>query len=73
MLGKVVREWRTRRGWTQRQLADKAGLTAAMISMTEANKRGSQPTANTYLAFSKAFGVTLEEFDAAVKGQEQDS
>jgi transcriptional regulator with XRE-family HTH domain len=35
VLGKFVREYRQGRGWTTRQLATKAGLTASHISKIE--------------------------------------
>ena len=38
-LGKTIRELRSRRGLTQRQLADKMGVTVTCISMVETGQR----------------------------------
>ena len=52
-----VRELRETRGWTQRELADRADVTDQTISNLE---RGLRPTLATALAVAGAFGEPVE-------------
>ena len=52
-----IKELREARGWTQRELADRAAVTDQTISNLE---RGQQPTLATALAVAGAFGEPVE-------------
>jgi transcriptional regulator with XRE-family HTH domain len=53
-----IRDLRIHRGWTQQQLADRAGATQPMISTWEGGT--CQPSATNLYHLAKAFGVTME-------------
>ena len=53
-----VAELRDTRGWTQRQLADLAGVTSQTISNLERGER--QPSLETAVAVARAFGLPVE-------------
>lgn len=56
-IGARVKELRTARGWTQKQLADKCGLNRVHICQLE--RGDNQPTSYTLDKLSKGFGMDL--------------
>lgn len=58
----MVRALRLARGWSQQELADRAGLSRAGVSAIEAERLS--PSVTAALALSKAFGRTVEELFA---------
>jgi len=57
-LGERIRELRTKRGWTQQQLAERVGVQQKQISSYE---RGANiPSGQTFIALSEAFSVSLD-------------
>jgi transcriptional regulator with XRE-family HTH domain len=54
----VVRELRARRGWTQRELADNAGLSQAMISKIESGD--TEMTGGTIRGLARVLGVSAD-------------
>lgn len=54
-----VAEKRREKGMTQKQLARRAGISTAMISFIENDKR--QPTVYVIVSIAKALNVTLNE------------
>ena len=64
-----VAVWRDRRGLTQRQLAERAGLSPAMVS--EVEKRNRTPSLPMARAIAGALGVGLDDLfgdDAGAEG-----
>ena len=61
-LGDRIRRLRLERGWTQTQLAEKAGCTKRAIIYYE--KDGKYPPAPTLAAMAGAFGMNLESLMA---------
>ncbi len=57
--GARIREKRLANEWTQRNLADKAGIDPAFVSRIEAGLI--EPCLGTLTVLSKAFSVTLSE------------
>jgi transcriptional regulator with XRE-family HTH domain len=58
-LGERLRQLRTRRRWSQRELAERAGVRQALISQLESGKQQDTTSANVRkLAF--ALGVTVD-------------
>lgn len=58
----MIKELRIQRGYTQAQLAEKAGVNTRMIQKYENNELPVQNmTVKNALALSKALGVTVEE------------
>jgi len=57
-LGTVIRKLRTKRKWTQEQLAERAGLTRSYITLMESGKRGN-PSLPAVKALAKALGVSV--------------
>lgn len=58
-LGGRIADLRKRRGWTQRKLAEEAGLSATFISEVEGNKR-KRIGYGSLLSISDALGATLD-------------
>lgn len=56
--GELIRQCRKFRGYTQRQLADKAGVSKATISNAECGKN--EPTFFTVTCCLNAMGFSLE-------------
>jgi DNA-binding XRE family transcriptional regulator len=54
-----IRVWRTYRGLTQQQLADKAGISKPYLSQLESGKRTG--TTDVLNALAQALGLTLED------------
>lgn len=64
-IGARIYDLRTERGWTQRQLADLAGLTDAALCRYE---RGTQsPRWDSVVLLARAFGMTVSEFTVGVE------
>lgn len=57
-LGQKLRELREGRGWSQSDLAKRAGVTKSAISTYEQGIR--TPSADVLCAFAKAFGVSAD-------------
>ena len=55
----VFRHMRERRTWTQKELADKAGVTMNKIKWYENNEK-SMPTIDTVVKVAKAFGYEVK-------------
>jgi transcriptional regulator with XRE-family HTH domain len=55
-----LRELRENAGWTQQQLAEKAGLTRDGVAQLETGRR--KPGWDTVVAICKALGVTCDAF-----------
>lgn len=60
-LGDRIFELRDARGWTQSELARRAGLHRNTISPLEAGSR-KRPESPTLRKLARAFGMTVEEF-----------
>lgn len=63
-LGEVIKEYREKHKMTMQEFADRAGLSKALISMLERNRRpGSEkplvPTIETYNKVAKAVGLSV--------------
>jgi transcriptional regulator with XRE-family HTH domain len=63
VIGQRVRKLREARGWTQQQLADRAGLTNDTISNYERGGRRGQkaPSLPTVKAIADALGVSMDD------------
>lgn len=57
-MGQRMAQLREGRGWTQKQLASKAGLSVAFISDVENDKRN--PSTEVLLRFAEALGASLD-------------
>jgi transcriptional regulator with XRE-family HTH domain len=59
---------RTRRGWSQSELARRAGVTSQLISAGEKGTKP-HPSGDTLAGLARAFGISIEELrDRAVTG-----
>jgi transcriptional regulator with XRE-family HTH domain len=56
--GRRIQRERLARGWTQVQLAAKAGLNQKVISNYESGK--SEPGLGSFMALARAFGMSLD-------------
>jgi len=63
MLGDMVRTAREKIGWSQSELARRAGLTSGHISQIEAGKR-LNPRGNVVQAIAQALGISAESLYA---------
>ena len=63
--GTVLRKLRKDRGWSQEEMAHRAGIAMRYVSLLECNKR--QPTISTLHLLSKAIGITMAEFVGEVE------
>ena len=61
-IGKIIRELREERGWSQSDLAIKAGLKQTTVSTRESGKFRVKPPERKL--FADAFDMDLEDFDA---------
>jgi transcriptional regulator with XRE-family HTH domain len=60
LIGQRVRTLREARGWSQRELARRVGLTSKTISNYERGERGvKEPPLSTVQALAEVFGVTV--------------
>lgn len=58
LIGKMVKHYRSERGYTQQQFAERAGISTNYLSAIE---RGTQtPKLETFLAITNALGVTAD-------------
>ena len=62
---------RTRRGWSQSELARRAGVSSQLISAGEAGRKP-RPSGDTVIALAQAFGVTVEELRTLAAGTTPD-
>lgn len=60
VFGKILREKRKERSFSQEELAHRAGLTTRYISLLECDKR--QPTISTVYLLAQALGLSMAEF-----------
>ena len=59
--GKVILQERKKRSWTQKQLAERAGVSRAAVAMLETQKRGVRYNyPKTLIAIARALGVPLD-------------
>ena len=58
--GTVLRKMRKDRGWSQEEMAHRAGIAMRYVSLLECNKR--QPTISTLYLLSKAMEISMAEF-----------
>jgi transcriptional regulator with XRE-family HTH domain len=62
--GRVLRELRTRKGWSQYKLADASGLDRSYISLLERGERS--PTLDSVLRLGDVLDATLPEIARAM-------
>ena len=65
-LGKVIRELRGKRGWSQDELAFKIGTTPANLSRIESDKHG--PGSDLLSSIAFVFGIKVYELIALTEG-----
>ncbi|MCX7144670.1 MAG: helix-turn-helix transcriptional regulator [Sulfuritalea sp.] len=65
-IGKVIRELRGKRGWTQDELAFKIGTTPANLSRIESDKHG--PSSDLLSSIAFVFGIKVYELIALTEG-----
>lgn len=70
-LGEQIKALRQARGWTREQLAERAGMTGAYLSMLESGKR-SNPTRDALRRLAAALGTSVADLEAATEAPEQD-
>ncbi len=59
-MGLLLREWRQRRGWSLRQLGERAGVSYVTIAKIEAGTMS--PTVATLERLAAALEITVREF-----------
>src|SRR5215217_7706444 len=69
MIGAWVKAERERRGWSQSELARRAGLTPQAIGQLERSRRR-HPYSETVAGLAQAFGITTEELYRAAYGDQ---
>lgn len=62
-IGRLIRDLRLDKGWTQGQLAEKVGMDQGSISKRESGRHKQYDRAERR-SFAKAFGLSVDEFDA---------
>ncbi len=62
MLPGALRAWRAERGWSQEELAQRAGCSPTLIALIETGKR--QPSLETARRIARALGLGLDELCA---------
>lgn len=60
-MGKTIRAWRTERGWTQRELADRIGVTYQAVWYWEHGER--VPGGTKMRELARVLGVPMDEID----------
>ena len=60
IFGKVLRQKRKEKGWSQEELAGRAGIAMRFVSLLECNKR--QPSISTIYLLCNAFGISMSDF-----------
>jgi transcriptional regulator with XRE-family HTH domain len=68
VFGKVLREYRTKKGWSQMKLAQEAGLHLNALGNLERGERS--PSLRTVFVLCRALGVPVEEFVGEVEWRE---
>ncbi len=68
-LGSRLVRLRSRRGWTQQQLANVAGLSRVQVARLETGARGQAIWLRTLQRLAEAVGVTLEELTGTQRCQ----
>ena len=63
-MGQRIRALRTRKGWSQEQLADRSGLHRTYISSVEQGKRNL--AALNLRGLARAFGISLSKLFAGI-------
>ena len=61
-LGKRIAQLRQDRGWTQKELADKAGITQNHVSRVEKDRM--KPRRSTLKGLAEAFEIRVEDLEA---------
>ena len=61
-VGLLLREWRTRRGWSLRALGERSGVSYVNIARIEAGTLN--PTVTTVEKLAKALGVSMRDIFA---------
>lgn len=54
----ALKAWRAERGWSQKELAQRSGVSAALVAMVETGER--QPSRLNAEDLATALGVTLD-------------
>jgi len=57
-LGKNIKSLRTEKGWTQKELSEKLGVTIKTISYFELGER--QPSRETLIKLAEIFGISVD-------------
>jgi transcriptional regulator with XRE-family HTH domain len=61
-IGKKLRELRAKKGWTQEEAAELAGVSPRQLRRIETgSKEGQSPTIRTLEALARAYGVKLRD------------
>lgn len=60
VLPEGLRAWRKERDWSQKELAERSGVSPTLIAFIETGER--QPSLSNALAIATALGVTLRAF-----------
>jgi transcriptional regulator with XRE-family HTH domain len=63
--GVVLRKKRKEQGYSQEELAHRAGITMRYVSLLEGNKR--QPTISTLYLLCKALEISMAEFVSEIE------
>jgi transcriptional regulator with XRE-family HTH domain len=61
-LGSRITAWREAKGWTQRELAAKVGVTVAAVYQWESEKYPQPPTGANLERLAKALAGSLDQF-----------
>lgn len=69
-LGLRISQLRQEKGWTQKELADKVGISQNHVSRIEKDKM--QPRHSTLKAISNALGIEIEDLEALARVPEPD-
>lgn len=65
--GKLLKELREAKGWSQKQLAEVASISQQAIAHWEIGER--EPSASNLFALCRALGVSCEKFATAAEGE----
>jgi len=67
--GVVLRKKRKEQGYSQEELAHRAGITMRYVSLLEGNKR--QPTISTLYLLCKALEISMGEFVSEIEREKE--